>query len=178
MFYILSSLLHFGHLMNICTNLSWEWQRQFQIKSSKNYNFNVNEDFVLFLISKLITCFINGSTYGMKSQSIVDLAIGSAHILHFKPWRSFNMGFVVKRPSRMQGQFFFSKLGRGRQHILVGSKKFFEGVPNLDLTPQKFVSGCLTSAHVSYLKITRLIVMGLQPMMHPLASIWGIVFYV
>ena len=34
----------------------------------------------MFLISKLIMCFINGSTSGMKSQSISDLPIGSAHI--------------------------------------------------------------------------------------------------
>jgi hypothetical protein len=80
MFYILSSLLHFGHLMNTCTNLPWEWQRQFQMISYKNKNFNVNEDFVMFLISRLITCFINGSTSGMKSQSIAYLPIGSAHI--------------------------------------------------------------------------------------------------
>ena len=34
----------------------------------------------MFLISKLITCFINGSTSGMKSQSIAYLPLGSAHI--------------------------------------------------------------------------------------------------
>jgi hypothetical protein len=33
----------------------------------------------MFLISKLITCFINGSTSEMKSQSIAYLPIGSAH---------------------------------------------------------------------------------------------------
>ena len=65
MFYILSSLFHFGHLMNTCTNLSWEWQRQIQMIRYKNYNFNFNEDFVMFLISKLITCFIIGSTSGV-----------------------------------------------------------------------------------------------------------------
>ena len=41
---------------------------------------NVNEDFVMFLISKLITCFTNGFTSGMKSRSIASLPIGSAHI--------------------------------------------------------------------------------------------------
>jgi hypothetical protein len=46
----------------------------------KNYNFNVNEDFVMFLISKLKLCFIYGSTSGMKSQSIANLPIGSACI--------------------------------------------------------------------------------------------------
>jgi hypothetical protein len=46
----------------------------------KNYTFNVNEDFVMFLISKLITCFINGSTSGMKSQSVAYLPIGKVRI--------------------------------------------------------------------------------------------------
>jgi hypothetical protein len=54
---------------------------------SKNYNLNVNEDFVMFLISKLITCFIDGFTSGMKSQSIAYLLFGSAHMctLDFRP---------------------------------------------------------------------------------------------
>ena len=47
---------------------------------SQNYNLNVNEDFVMFLTSKLITCFIDGFTSGMKSQSIAYLLIRSAHI--------------------------------------------------------------------------------------------------
>ena len=47
---------------------------------SQNYNLNINEDFVMFLTSKLIMCFIDGFTSGMKSQSIAYLLIGSAHI--------------------------------------------------------------------------------------------------
>jgi hypothetical protein len=34
----------------------------------------------MFFILKLITCFIDGFTSGMKSQSIAYLQIGSAHI--------------------------------------------------------------------------------------------------
>jgi hypothetical protein len=48
-------------------------------KLQKNYKFNVVEDFVMFLISEVITCFNNSSTSGMKSQSIAYLPIGSAH---------------------------------------------------------------------------------------------------
>ena len=48
--------------------------------SYKNYNLNVDEDFVMFLIYKLITCLINGSTSKMISQSIAYLPIGSAYI--------------------------------------------------------------------------------------------------
>ena len=47
---------------------------------SQNYYLNVNEDFVMFLTSKLITCFIDGFTSGMISQSIAYLLIGSAHV--------------------------------------------------------------------------------------------------
>ena len=70
------------YILNQHTNLSviLEWQRQFQMVSHKNYNLNVNEDFVMFLTSKLITCFIDGFTSGMKSQTIAYLLIGSAHI--------------------------------------------------------------------------------------------------
>jgi hypothetical protein len=49
-------------------------------RGTSKYNFNVNEDFVMFLISKLILCFIYGSTSGMKSQSIAYLPIGSTHM--------------------------------------------------------------------------------------------------
>ena len=36
--------------------------------SHKIYNLNANEDFVMFLISKLVTCFIDGFTTKRKSQ--------------------------------------------------------------------------------------------------------------
>jgi hypothetical protein len=64
------------------TNLSviLERQRQLQMASHKNYNLNVNEDFVIFLTSKLSMCFIDGFASGMKSHSIAYLQIGSAHI--------------------------------------------------------------------------------------------------
>jgi hypothetical protein len=76
---------------------------------------------------------------------------------------------------KCKGNLYF-EVGCGMQHVLVGFKKFSKGLPNLDLTPQKFVRGWLTSGHVNFLKTSRLIVTGWQPMMHPLASIRGIVF--
>ena len=49
--------------------------------SHKHYTLNVNEEFVLFMtVSKLITCFMDGFTYGLKSQSIDYLLNGNAHI--------------------------------------------------------------------------------------------------
>ena len=148
--------------------------------SYKNYNFNINEDFVIFLISKLIRCFINGFTSRMKSQSIAWLPIGSAHIYWILDlegevhsiWDLWSSGL-----QECKGHIFF-EVGRGGQHVLVRFKKFSKGLSNPEMTPQKFVRGCLTSAHINFLKITRLIMMGRQPMMHILASIWGIAFYV
>jgi hypothetical protein len=76
------------------------------------------------------------------------------------------MGFVVKQPSRDARAIFFLKLGRaGNIYISVKCINFFKGLSNPDLTPQKFVRGCLTPAHVNFLKIAKPIVM------HPLASI-------
>ena len=48
--------------------------------SRKNYNLNANEGFVIFLTSKLITCFIGGFTLTMKPQSIAHLLNGNEHI--------------------------------------------------------------------------------------------------
>ena len=46
-----------------------------------NYKvFNDNEDLVIFLTSKLITCFIDGFTLGMKSESFVYLLGEREHI--------------------------------------------------------------------------------------------------
>ena len=48
--------------------------------SRKNYTLNVHEDFVMFLTSKLMSCYIDGFTSEMKSLSIAYLLMGSAHI--------------------------------------------------------------------------------------------------
>ena len=53
------------------------------------------------------------------------------------------MGFVVKQPSRMQGQCFFLKLGGAGNNFHLGSKMSWEGFPRPNLTPPKFVGGCL-----------------------------------
>ena len=48
--------------------------------SQKNYNLNTNKGFVVNLTSKLITCYIDGFTLKMKSQSIACLLNGSEDI--------------------------------------------------------------------------------------------------
>ena len=45
--------------------------------SHKNYNLNANEGFVIFLNSKLITCFSDNFTLKSKSQSVAYLLNGS-----------------------------------------------------------------------------------------------------
>jgi len=72
--------------------------------SRRNYNLNANEGFVMVLTSKLITWFIDVFTSKRKSQSIAYLHNENEHILDFGPWKwnTLNMGYMDKRPSRMQ----------------------------------------------------------------------------
>ena len=54
--------------------------------SHKNYNLSANEDFVISFTSKMITCFIDGFTSKMESQSIAYLLNEIyIHILDFGP---------------------------------------------------------------------------------------------
>ena len=48
--------------------------------SRKNYNLDTNEGFVIFLTSKLITCFIGGFILIMKPHSNAHILNGSEHI--------------------------------------------------------------------------------------------------
>ena len=54
--------------------------KTFSMVSHKNYNLNANESFVIFLTSRLTTCFIDGFTLEMKSQSTAYLLNESEHI--------------------------------------------------------------------------------------------------
>jgi hypothetical protein len=85
--------------------------------SHKNYDLNANEDSVMFITSKLITCFIDGFTFKMKSQSITCLLTRSAHkycILDLEGEVHSIMGFVDKWPLRCKGNVFFT-IGQGGQ---------------------------------------------------------------
>jgi hypothetical protein len=123
--------------------------------SHKKYNLNVNENFVSFLISRLL-----------RSSSMVSLPewnpnqwliyLGKVHIyIGPRPWRwsALNMGFVVKRPSRMQEQRFFCfRAGRaaifgrvwknpGRGHKFCG-----RAAPARIWHPHTLVGGVISSA--------------------------------
>ena len=102
--------------------------------SHKNHNLIANEDFVIFLTSKLIIYFIDGFTLKIKSQSIDYLLKRGEHrywILDLEDG-GLTMGYMDKRPSRMQGQFYFSKSCRAdMEHGLhIGNEG---GVPGTDL---------------------------------------------
>ena len=92
--------------------------------SHKNYNLSANEDFVIYLTSKLITCFIGGLTLKMKCQSIAYLLNGVNIYIRFGnlKMKCTEYGIVDKWSSRMQGQWFFQSQADG-QWFLVGSQK-------------------------------------------------------
>ena len=54
--------------------------------SHKNYHLNVDEDFVMFLTSKLIMFLVDGFTSGVKSHLMAYLLGGSAHIYIYIYW--------------------------------------------------------------------------------------------
>ena len=99
--------------------------------SHKNYNLNVNEDFVMFLTSKLIMCFIDSFTSGVKSQPIAYLLIESVHT-HTHTHTGFQ---------ECKGNVFFLKLGGAGSSFQLGSKISLEGCPSLDLTSPKVRAG-------------------------------------
>ena len=86
----------------------------------------------------------------MKSQSIAYLPIGSAHIYWILDlegevhsiWDLWSSGL-----QECKGNIFF-EVGRGGQRVSVGFKKLCQGLSILDLTPQKFVNGCLLSGQL------------------------------
>ena len=106
--------------------------------SHKNYNLIVDEDFVMFLTSKLITCLVDDSTSGMKSQSITYLQ-SEVHSI----WDLWTSGL-----QECHGQCFFSKVGWGRQQFSVRFRKsqMFSGglAQPLSTSPYKLVGGGLT----------------------------------
>ena len=74
--------------------------------SHKNPNLNANEGFVIFLTSKLITCFIGGFALTIKPQSSAHYSMEVNMSIGFGTLRAkcTDMGFVGTWPSRMQEQ--------------------------------------------------------------------------
>jgi hypothetical protein len=61
-----------SHLIRMTKTLS--------MVSNKNYNLNALEGFIIFLTSKLITCFIDGLTLKIKTQLVSYLLNETIHI--------------------------------------------------------------------------------------------------
>ena len=55
-------------------------RKTLSMESHKDYNLNANEGFVILLAFKSMTCFIDGFTSKLKSQTILYLLNGSEHI--------------------------------------------------------------------------------------------------
>ena len=94
--------------------------------SYKSYSPNVDEGFVIFSTSKLISCLIDNFTSKMKSQLLAYLLNGSEHIyiyiLDFGPWKwsALNMDYMDKRPSKMQGLgHAWGMLGSGAEALAL-----------------------------------------------------------
>ena len=78
----------------------------------------------------------------MKSQSIAYLFNGSEHIYWDLSLESaLNMTFIVKWPSRIEGQCFFQSWMLEDINFQSGSKTYWEGYPRPDLTPPKVHRG-------------------------------------
>ena len=122
--------------------------------SHKNHNLGANEGFVIFLTSKLFTCFIGGFTLKMKSQSIAYLLNESEHIY----WILDLEGEVhsiwdlwISGLQECKDNDFFEVVGR--QQFSVGSRKSEisgrAAAPARIYLPYKFVGGTLTSRKVN-----------------------------
>ena len=112
--------------------------------SHKNYNLSANEGFVIFLTSKVITCFICGFTLKMKSQPIAYLLNGSEDIY----WILDLEGEVhsiwdlwINGLQECKGNGFF-KVGRAGSSFWSGSENLDGRLPLPEATsPEKFVGG-------------------------------------
>ena len=61
----------------------------------QKYNLNVNNEIVICLTSKLITCLIDGVNLEMKSYAFTFLLSGSGHFGLWR-WNALGMNFVDK----------------------------------------------------------------------------------
>ena len=115
--------------------------------SHKNYNLNANEGFVMFLASKLITCFIDGCTSKIKSRWIAHILNGSEQIywvldLEGEVHSIWELWISGLQECKGNGLF---EVGRNRHKFSVGSKNswsLFGGLPLPGSTfPKKLIGG-------------------------------------
>ena len=114
--------------------------------SRKNYKLSANEDFVIFLTSKLIACFNSGFTLKMKSKSIAYLLNGSEQIywiwdLQDEVHSIWDLWIIGLQECKDNG---FFEVGRAGNSFRSGPKiQIFrtDGCPSPDLTPRKVRGG-------------------------------------
>ena len=128
------------------------------VSHKNNYNLNANEGFVIFLTSKLVTWFIGSFTLKMKSQSIAYLLNGSEHMywiwnLEDEVHSIWDL-WVIKRPSRMQEQWFFQNRTDGKKTVFNRILKILifwtDGCPCPNLRPKKIWGGGDLSSSQNY----------------------------
>ena len=105
--------------------------------SHKNYNLNVNEDFVIFLTSKLITYFIDGFTWNEIPINFIFLLIGSTHIYWILDLKIKYTPYAICNQATFKNTraIFFSTLERNGQQFSVGFKNSPGDYPSPDWTP-------------------------------------------
>ena len=115
--------------------------------SYKDNNLNVNEGFVIFLTSELITCFNDGFTLKMKSKSIAYLLNGSEDInwiLDLEGEVHLIWYLWLSGLQECKGNGFFWSRAGGQQLSVRYIKFGFSGwavAPTRITSPEKFVGG-------------------------------------
>src|ERR1700737_3644089 len=110
--------------------------KSLSIVSAKNYNLSGNEDFVIFLTSKLITCFIDGFTLKMKSSQLLIYSMEVNIYIGFETlkMKCTQYGICGQVAFKNASTLVFSKSG--------GRRKNVGGCPLTKYSPpEKFVGG-------------------------------------
>ena len=107
---------HKIYILNQRTNLNWsiEWQRSLQMVSYKIINLNVNEDFCNVFDFRVNNILYWHFHFGYDIPvNYLSTKWSCTHILDWTSnWSPLNMGFVDKRPSRLQGNCCFQSGAR------------------------------------------------------------------
>ena len=110
------------------------------IVSHKNHNLSGNEDLVIFLISKLTTCFIGGLTLKMKSKSIAYLLNKNEHIYWI--WDLENevhsiWDLWISGLQKCKDNYDFFEVGQVGNNFWSGLENPTGGCPYLKIPPLK-----------------------------------------
>ena len=122
--------------------------KSLSIVSEKNYNLSGNEDFVIFLTSKLITCFIDGFTLKMKSSQLLIYSMEVNIYIAFETlkMKCTQYGICGQVAFKNASTLVFSKSG-GRATVFGRVQKKCRGLPPDRIFPrEKLVGAGISSA--------------------------------